>query len=291
MKQLIGLAISIICVGCFSKDKNTENEKEVLDTITSKTTKTESVINNAANGDGILWGFSNEAGKEILNINNDTIITASDYTHTISKEGKLIPIHFIKQKKATSEDNNRQNYYNFGASGGYLFAIENGNVNSDQTTILLSKDFVASHTVLPFHSMKKNELLPQEMASKISASKERKIKKQRALIDIDQVGKIYLVEFEIKKDSALVSLVLVTPTTIVYKDFPAQYDEMSTWGVDDGGEFGLEYYTVIAVFKNKGNLEIITDWSGVEGNSTEYLKQEGNTFKRIKTGYRYTSPL
>ena len=111
------------------------------------------------------------------------------------------------------------------------------------------------------------------------------------MTEIDNGRSVYLFEFEMKGDSALASLAYVTPDKIVYDDFPAIYDETSTWRVDDGGEFGIDYYELLAVFEKNGKIELITDWPGAEGVATSYLRENGAKFKELKVISRYTAPL
>jgi len=73
------------------------------------------------------------------------------------------------------------------------------------------------------------------------------------------MGNIYLMEFSRKKDSALASLVLVYNENYTYYDFPALYNEQSTWRVDDGGEFWLDGIEVLAVFKQGEIVELVFD--------------------------------
>ena len=97
----------------------------------------------------------------------------------------------------------------------------------------------------------------------------------------------YIVVFSPKKDSVLASLV-IGGKQFVYRDYPAKYDEGSTWRVDDGGEFSNDAIRILAVFRNQqGDLEIITEWAGAEGANIEYFKETKGKIEVIKEASRY----
>ena len=69
---------------------------------------------------GIIFAFSNTAGKNILAI-SDTLPDPNLYTHTISEDGKLIPVTFVEKKTGIPDKEFQQVYSNFSNCGGYLF--------------------------------------------------------------------------------------------------------------------------------------------------------------------------
>ncbi len=239
----------------------------------------------------IAFGFSNEAGNQtlILNDENSDSIVPSKFSLAFSYGGRPFDIHFIQEKKAGIKDNNRATYHNFENSGGYLYKTRYGTVNKDHAVVLTSRDFFRNRMFLKLKTVDKG--LSNTNKLKVESDKGRKIKRYKGLVQLDENRSIYLFEFERKKNSVLAALVLITPDKIVYEDFPAEYNSISTWSVDDGGEFGMEYIHVLAAFEKQGVLEIVTEWGGAEGYSIEYMKEEGTSFKTLKTGYRYAAPL
>ena len=90
-----------------------------------------------------------------------------------------------------------------------------------------------------------------------------------------------------KKDSVLASLV-INDKQFVFRDYPAKYDEGSTWRVDDGGEFPNDAIRILAIFRNQqGDLEVITEWAGAEGANIEYFKCKNEKIEVIKESSRY----
>ena len=233
--------------------------------------------------------FSDKTGKQILMVGNDTLPDPQRFTIAIADKGKDFSMKYILNKKASKNDNGRQTAYNFNNCGGFLFEMKTGKVNSDESVIIISENFLRNRKQLKMEDAIKDEL-PETVRHKIESEKARKIKRYQAISQVDKTKRIYLFEFEVKNDSALAALAFVTPGKIVYKDFPAAFDSMSTWRVDDGGEFGIEAYKVLAVFERQGLIELVTNWDGEEGFSIEYMVEDGNEFKTIKEGYRYAAP-
>ena len=99
------------------------------------------------------------------------------------------------------------------------------------------------------------------------------------------------VQFENKGDDALGVTALVENGEIkAVKEFPATYDETSTWRVDDGGEFG-GLWADLVVLEN-GILTFYTSDSGAEGcNYQNYVVKEDSLIKGNVSTSLYHAPL
>lgn len=285
MKLIIRLSLVLFLSGC----SNTGGKDESKNQDTTKVSNPEAT-GPAGEGDSsnIAFGFSNESGNQILITSEDSLANPSKFSATISKDGKIAETSYNNQKVATKDDNGRQIYYNFSNSGGYLFDVKTGTVSNENSVILFSKDFLAGKKFIELNAIETKDI-PGVFNERVEKDKGRKVIKDKVLVHLDKDRSIYLFEFTIKADSALVSLALITPDKIIYKDFPAKVDATSTWRVDDGGDFGFDYYKVLAVFEKNNSLGLITDWLGTEGYSIEYMKEDGQQFKEVKKGYRYTA--
>ncbi|MCE3229009.1 MAG: hypothetical protein K0S32_3560 [Bacteroidetes bacterium] len=238
---------------------------------------------------GIEFAFCNEAGTQLLAL-ADSLADPSSLTKSFSDERKLIPVSFVKKRIADKEDNGRQTYYNFEKCGGYFFETTSGKVSHDSSNVLLSEKFLKERklvSLVPNNSTN----IPGPLRMRIEQSKARKIKKFKCLGQIDNASCFYIIEFERKKDSCLAALVYINKEKFVWLNFPAKYNDISVWRVDDGGEFGVDYYNLLTVFEYKGIIEIVVDWIGAEGFSIEFLREKGNEFKSMKGSYRYAAPL
>lgn len=286
MKQFIGLLLAVISTACGSET----NKKTTEVSLEQKTEKEQPDIAINTMADGLFFGYTNEAGDVVLLLDSDSIPQPKLIKNALSATGAVLHVTFTETQKANDQDNGRQNYFNFSNSGGHCYKVEKGALPNDQTIVLCTDAFLKEHQALQFDS-KIKDALANELRSKIEQDKGRIIKRSAIIATVKEKVKIALVEFEMKGNQALVVLALITPAEISYKDFPAEYDETSTWGVDDGGDFGFEWFAVNAIFENKGSFEIITDWAGAEGTAVEYLKEENGNLVTVKKAYRYTAPL
>lgn len=103
---------------------------------------------------------------------------------------------------------------------------------------------------------------------------------------------IYLILFERENDDMLASIVMKTPTKFVFKDYPAKYNESSTWRVDDGGSVYPELFSILFASETKTGIVLAIKWAGAEGENTTLFIENGDKFEELNIGTsRYTSPL
>ncbi|MDQ3111795.1 MAG: hypothetical protein M3R17_18055 [Bacteroidota bacterium] len=295
-KSIVPLAVALIFLGC--SNAQTEN-KTGNDSLTDSVKHSDSTTTNvpefqSGNSDsldakGIEFGFCNTQGNKVLLL-ADSLPKNSGFSVIDADREISVLMAFRKKQIATSEDNGRQTEYNFENCDGYLFEIKGRPADSKNSVVFLSPEFLTGRTYFKVTDVASKQL-PAEIRSRVEADKNRKIKNFRCLTSIDKNRSVYIFEFEAKKDSALAALAYITPDKIVYENFPAKYDETSTWRVDDGGQFGVEYFELLAVFEKDGRIELVTDWPGAEGYATSYLRENGATFKELKSCSRYTAPL
>lgn len=242
--------------------------------------------------DDAAFGFSDSTGRHILLFDTDRVADPSKFTMAVSGSTKSVPsvVAFIKKSKATVNDNGRQTIQNFDHNGGFLFMLKSGFVDTGYAVVLLSPKFTSGRKYIKVNEVTKQGL-SNSLKLRFEAAKGRKVKSFKELAKLNGNRLLYLIEFEAKCDSVLVSLVWVTDHKIVYKDYPAKYDRTSTWSVDDGGEFGMDEYHIIALFEREGSLEIITEHLGTESDFLEFMEESGQSFKVIKEGSRYIAPV
>jgi|WetSurMetagenome_2_1015567.scaffolds.fasta_scaffold42788_2 hypothetical protein len=247
----------------------------------------DSIVNN-----GLQFGFANESGNQILMLDpGDQKIIPSNYTKTIGTEGKVISVRFVKEKKATSADNHRQTKNNFENSGGYLYEVINGTVRNDNSVLLMTEEFINNYKTISFTRPENRLSVESNIGKKIESERKWKINSSILLTRVNESLSIYMLVYKPQGDSMLADLVLTGLSENVYFDYPAHKSENSTWRVDDGGEFGEEYFTVLAIFTFSDKYLVITDWVGAEGYSIQVFETEGNRFMELKTSYRYAAPL
>ncbi|MNN22802.1 hypothetical protein D3C81_1361790 [compost metagenome] len=101
--------------------------------------------------------------------------------------------------------------------------------------------------------------------------------------------KIALFVFEREADDMLASIAYIKGDTVLFKDFPAKYDESSTWRVDSGDEPGL--FEVLFLAHSDEGLLLGVSWAAPEGENLFVLKETNGVFQDtdLRNG-RYWAP-
>ncbi len=238
----------------------------------------------------LTFGYANETGDTLLQMNKEDGPQPEEFKYAINKEGTISKIAYIGKQESGQFDTHRDNHYNFNNAEGQLYEMKEGLADEWNTTLFLTEEFRSNRTILKAEK-ESSKSLSNSQISQIEERKQRTIKKSELSKSYGEKGSLYFLEFEKEKDSCLVSIVWVREQRFTYLDFPAKYDEMSTWRVDDGGEFYFEYYHIIAVFESENGIEIMTDWVGAEGSSINYLLARGDKFESVGGAYRYQAPM
>lgn len=283
MKSIAYISILAFSLACQSKKESTQKE------VSADTIATASNQNVDKSEELVNFGFSNENGDKILAFEEG--ISPKELTQTINNQEEVTTIKFLKTQAGNEKGINlvAQNIDN---CKGQLFSMSDGDkVTPNETIILFNYKFAINHTPLLLKKLETPLLVDEKIKILIAKDKNRKVKQAWEIAHLAEHQKAYIVIFEPKKDSVLASLV-IGGTSYIYRDYPAKYDEGSTWRVDDGGEFPNDAIKILAVFRNKsGELEIITEWAGAEGANIEYAKANKNTFETIKEASRYWGAL
>lgn len=281
MKSIAYISILAFSLACQSKKESTQKE------ISADTIATASTQNVDKSEELVNFGFSNENGDKILAFEEN--INAENLTQTIDNEGKITPITFEISQKGNENGVNLVPT-NFKNCAGKVFSVTNKKVNTDLSCVIFNDTFLRNHSLVPFKTLAQPTQIDKANKNKITTERKRKIKEAWKIAELGTES-AYIVIFEPKKDSVLASLV-IGGTSYIYRDYPAKYDEGSTWRVDDGGEFPNDAIKILAVFRNQaGELEIITEWAGAEGANIEYAKANKNTFETIREASRYWGAL
>lgn len=109
-----------------------------------------------------------------------------------------------------------------------------------------------------------------------------------------QKDSIFLAQLAPIADTLTVVLVAKSKenSTLFIQEFKAGYDSISTWRVDDGGVFPMEDFTILNIFKYKGQIELVTSFPGAEGGNLSFVVPDNqNRFRIVKEVYVYWSPL
>lgn len=284
MKPIIYASLIAILSACQSKKETNETQvKANADTVATASAQTQKTTDEI-----LTFGFSNENGTKILAFEEDII--GKNINKSIDYQGNVSDVTFEASQKGNESGVNLVPT-NFKNCAGQVMSLTNNNkVSTDLSVVLFNDAFLNTHQPILFKSLPTPKAIDAANKVKIEAERKRKIKEAWKIADVGAES-AFIVIFEKKQDSVLASLV-IGGKSYIFKDYPAKYDEGSTWRVDDGGEFPNDAIKILAVFRNQaGELEIITEWAGAEGANIEYAKANKNKFETIKEASRYWGAL
>lgn len=246
------------------------------------------------------FGFADESAKRIITlqpVEDNKLENPEDFNIGVGNNGDIIRIRFVKWQDKNEKDSLRQTMYNFGNMAGYIYEVESGKAISNEVYLLSKDSVIDENKLIKLESTLDTDSdteyykdVDDAAVARIEAMKNRKVIKSNLLSQTDDGAKICLFLFERQGDDMLFSLAYINDDKVVLKDYPAIYDEYSTWRVDAGDEPGL--LKVLFLAESDEGLLLGMTWGAPEGESVFVLKEEGGVFQdtELKNG-RYWSPL
>ncbi|MDR9854354.1 hypothetical protein RJP21_12140 [Paenibacillus sp. VCA1] len=217
------------------------------------------------------YGFADNTGRYILSYDNTE---NADLNKAIGKNGQVLSVKFVKKQAQGSQDNGRQTANNFHNVPGLLFEVEGGNAQPNETYYLASGEAFNVESLLKVKEVNA-EGADDALKRNIEEAKSQKIEKIWKIADIEPEQAVYLVRFQKQGRQVTASLVLVQGDRIAAKDFTADYDPISTWRVDDGGEILPEMFSFLFAASSREGTVLAVAWSGAEGENDNIYKQQG----------------
>jgi hypothetical protein len=279
--------------GCVKQDNIVEIDKAPENNIH------ENVIEQPVKNDYInisqlsnLFGFTNEDGKQIISTDySEQTQSITKMNKAIGENGNILDIQYLKSQEKNEKDNGRQTSQNFDNLSGQIFEVIQGEAKENETYYLINDMEFNINAILKSQDGNHSEIAI-EAKEQIEEAKGRKVKSGWEIGSIESDKAVYLVQFEREKDDMLASIVMKTPTTLVFKDYPAEYNEMSTWRVDDGGNIYPEMFSVLLAAKTESGILLGIKWSAFEGENVTLLLEKDDNFEDLNIeASRYTSPL
>ena len=293
MKKIIPLFLISLLFACGGNDNPDGDDTSSTDTVSTDTAMVDSIPEIIEYTYDVQFGFANLEGDKILMMNDSDTINPEDYLYTIDENGEMVKIHYEGVQESSENDSHRQTPYNFEESGGLLYSVE-GKVSEWNTCLFMTQQFVDEREHMVGHTtqMENNNWDNTDDMIVEEAKEGWKVDEVVFVESYPNNYSAHFVSFNPKEDSVLVSLVFKSDEGgFTYYDFPAIYDEMSTWRVDDGGVFDTDMFEVLAFFQTPDHIEIFTDWHGAEG-SNGYLMVSGFSHFEVKRScYLYAAPL
>ena len=292
-KHLLILSLSALML--FGCDGNNQQQQ------TSNTNVTEVEAEVQVAPVSPVYVLSDQFGTKFLlqarfegNIAPETPVELNRYKYIIYND-HYYPVRFKGAQLENEEKNNyRDAYYNFDNLSGWLYEMEQGRLLENpeneydaiwDAALLVDENYKNTTTILMTNVVALSGDLQKAFENKYG----RKIITSCAsavFSDDDNEYQLVNVQFENKGTSALGVTALVENGEIkVVKEFPATYDESSTWRVDDGGEFGGLWADLVAL--ENGVLTLYTANSGAEGCNYQSFVIQGDSLVNGKVSASY----
>jgi hypothetical protein len=186
------------------------------------------------------------------------------------------------------ESNGRQTAQNFANSEGSLFKISDA-IKSGEFGMLVNKAFLDQYKIEQFTKVQKetSSAIKEQLEKKYN----RKINKSTTVAILSDQSEFNLTVFENQQDSALAVFSYAKDEQLINLDFPALYDDISTWRVDDGGQFDNEAFQILTVLRSEQGISFISIFWGAEGYELNFYQPKKNLFTSMAQAYGYSSPL
>ncbi|WP_144062757.1 hypothetical protein [Sphingobacterium paucimobilis] len=290
------LPLYIISMVFYMGCNNPQPQNSITTTIQDTTLRTvpESVTSDTLSHGDISFGLFNATRDQIIVI-DDEEPPIEDYDkikHTWINE-QSYKLDFVKVQKESDDYNGRQTPDNFDNVPGAVFKLAAKAKPGDAYVLLCSDSFLKSRKALKIH----NNVAYATKSSLVTELKKtygRSVTNAKLIATTAQKDSIFLAQLAPVGDSLTVVLVTkpLTGKNLLIQEFKAEYNEMSTWRVDDGGEFPMEDFTILNAFEHKGKIELVTSFPGAEGGDLTFLTPgKNNRYHIVKESYVYWSPL
>jgi len=208
------------------------------------------------------FGFLNEQKDSLIALPMDQAMEGPEQYNYVIVESQISPLEFVQNKIDNKESTGRQTAQNFANSEGSLFKIKE---------IVKSGEFG----------------IKEQLEKKYN----RKINKSTTLAVLNDHAEFNLTVFENQQDSALAVFSYAKDEQLVNLDFPAVYDDISTWRVDDGGQFDNEAFQILTVLRSEEGISFISIFWGAEGYELNFYQPKKSQFISAAQAYGYSSPL
>ncbi|MBW7476922.1 hypothetical protein K0T92_19575 [Paenibacillus oenotherae] len=278
----------ILLVGCMKDQANDTAKGDEP----SKTEPVVHVVDTAKLTDA--FGFANAAGDRIIMSGHERsqMDKVSKLNKAIGENGKVLPLRFLEWQEGNESSSGRDMAHNFANLSGFVFAVDKGSAEQDETYYLVDGNEVDVEALLPVKGPN-GAAVAEEVKGAVAKAKDRAVSGIWNLAGFGTGEQLYLAQFERRDKDMLFSLVLKRDESLVFMDYPAVLeDETSVWRVDDGGEVSPDMFSILFAAKTTSGLVLGVEWLGAEGTNAFLLLEKGNQFKESEFRYyRYTYPM
>lgn len=236
---------------------------------------------------GGSFAYVDSSGTQLLAL--DSVPDPSAIRGAVCQGNPVFPVRYDRRQTRQPADNGRDIADNFRNRQGDVFRITHGSASPDKTCYL-SRDSVLLANASPV-ALRKPEDCSAVDASRVTAAKRRQIIHCWQFASAPAGLEVLAVQFANVDSNALASLALVSDSSLWFRDFPAVYNEESTWRVDDGGVFSPADFNILFAAPLTSGYVMAIAWAGAEGESSELVVADStDAFRILSKGYRYWAP-
>ena len=207
-------------------------------------------------------------------------------------DGKYYTVSFKGVQLGDKEKNSgRDTYYNFDNLSGWLYEMQEGKLLENPeneydaisgAVLLVDENYKNTSTILDLKNRENGMTKVVALSDDLQKAFENKYGRTimtscaSAVFGDNSEYQLVNVQFKNKGDEALgVTAIVENGEIKAVKEFPATYNETSTWRVDDGGEFYGLWANLIAM--EDGTLTIYTSNSGEESSNYQNYVIQGDS--------------
>ncbi|RUS48950.1 hypothetical protein [Cohnella sp. AR92] len=299
---IAGVAALALLAGCSKEEENQPAAPSIATaaptptataTVTPAGAKIElSLLENA-------FGFANESGDRLIALQDGEGVKLADperFAEAIGHNGEKVEIELVGWQDANDQDTNRQTMYNFDNMAGYVYRAKDGKLIPNKSYLLVKDGVVGERSLTELKSTideqsSSGDYLPVDAGTiaRIEAIKKRKIAQSRLLSESDK-EKVALFVFERQGDDMLASIAYVSGDKVLFKDFPAVYQENGTWRVDGADDPGL--FEVLFLAHSDEGVLLGMSWGAPEGENLFVLREaDGKLQDTDLQNGRYWAPV
>ena len=295
LNQWLLVPLCILSLGtytsCNSTPQQNNNSPQVRDSIPQQTI--ESATDDTLSHRDIGFGLFNNLRNQIILIDDEERPTDEKKLEHAWVNSQSYRLDFAKIQKEGNAYNGRQTPDNFDNIPGAVFNLAEKVKPGEAYVLLCDAVFLKNRKPLTVNNTFV-DASASSVTSELKKTYDRSITNAKLIATTSQKDSIFLVQLAPIADSLTVVLVTKrnTTSTLFTQEFKAEYNEMSTWRVDDGGQFPMEDFTILNAFEHHGKIELVTSFPGAEGGNLSFIVPNSqNKYQYIKEAYVYWSPL
>ena len=242
------------------------------------------------------YGYANVYGTKLILLYDPELDDNSQLNHfkyAVGENGISFEVDYeLFQELNFNSTTGRQTMWNFENEQGCVYTVKDTVAVPNDTYMLLTKEEYEK-TVIAQEITKAPEYNPiYEIEAECEQKANRKIKDSWILTEYQSGLQIVMLVFENIEESLLAWLVVKDGDRLDYCEFPATYDGLSGWSMEDNGTLKEDYFSILCTLQNDQIIIVYLNWFDFEGNVVYELSfiPETKCSKRIVCG-RYTSPL